>query len=235
MERQMRYDNIQSAAFIRRPNRFIAECDVRGTTIHAHVRNTGRCRELLIPGCTVYLQENPSASRKTQYTLVSVEKSGRVVNMDSLAPNKVFREAAESGAVQLPGFDRPCTVLKPETFHGNSRFDFYLEGKEQKAYVEVKGVTLEEDGVALFPDAPTERGVKHIQELCAAAREGYLAYLVFIIQMEDIRYLSPNRRTHAAFGDAMEAAQKAGVRLLAYDCRVTPDEIHLNEWVEIRL
>jgi DNA-binding protein, stimulates sugar fermentation len=155
--------------------------------------------------------------------------------MDSLAPNKVFREAMEEESVELPGFHGPCTVLKPETRFGNSRFDFYLESSSQKAFAEVKGVTLEEDGVVLFPDAPTERGVKHIRELCRAAEEGYLAYLVFVVQMENVNYLIPNRRTHPAFGEAMEIARKSGVNLLAFDCRVAPDEIRLNERVEIEL
>ena len=231
----MRYDPIQKAVFQRRPNRFVAECELEGQKVTAHVRNTGRCRELLVPGCTVYLNENLRPGRKTRYTLISVEKSGRVINMDSLAPNKAFREAMEEGTITLPGFDGPCRVLKPETRFGESRFDFYMESVSQKAFVEVKGVTLEEDGVVLFPDAPTQRGVKHIRELCRAAEEGYLAFLVFVIQMKDVRYLTPNRRTHPAFGEAMEIAKKSGVNLLAFDCRVAPDEIRLAEQVEIVL
>ncbi len=231
----MRYDNVKKAVFRLRPNRFVAECELEGKKTAAHVRNTGRCRELLVPGCTVYLEENLRLGRKTQHTLVSVEKSGRTINMDSLAPNKAFREAMEEGYIELPGFDGPCTLLKPEARYNESRFDFYMESRMQKAFVEIKGVTLEEEGVALFPDAPTERGVKHIHGLCRAAEEGYFAFLIFVVQMKDIRYLTPNRRTHPAFGEAMEAARKAGVSLLAFDCRVAPDEIRLDEQVKIVL
>ncbi|UWG96594.1 DNA/RNA nuclease SfsA [Dehalobacter sp. DCM] len=231
----MQYDHVKKAIFRLRPNRFIAQCELEGKQVEAHVRNTGRCRELLIPGCTVYLLEDFRPGRKTQYTLISVEKSGRMVNIDSLAPNKIFREAMMEGDIQLPGFEVPCTVLKPETRFGDSRFDFYMENSSQKAFVEVKGVTLEDDGVVLFPDAPTERGVKHIRELCRAAEEGYLAYLIFVVQMKNVRYFTPNRQTHSAFGEALEAARKSGVTLLAFDCHVTANEIWLNEPVEIVL
>lgn len=231
----MRYDHVKKAVFRLRPNRFVAECELEGKKVAAHVRNTGRCRELLVPGCTVYLEENLRPDRKTQHTLVSVEKSGRTINVDSLAPNKAFREAMEEGYIGLPGFDGPCTLLKPEARYAESRFDFYMESGSQKAFVEVKGVTLEEDGVVLFPDAPTERGVKHIHGLCRAAESGYLAFLIFVVQMKAVRYLTPNRRTHPAFGEAMEAARKAGVSLLAFDCRVAPDEIRLDEPIKIVL
>ncbi len=231
----MRYNHIKKAVFLHRPNRFIAECELDGTVIQAHVRNTGRCRELLIPGSTVYLEENFQPNRKTRQTLVSVEKSGRLINMDSLAPNKAVREAIENGRIQLPRFDAPYTLLKPETRWGDSRFDFYIENSFRKAFIEVKGVTLEENGVTLFPDAPTQRGIKHIQELCRAVSEGYLAYLIFVIQMKNVSFFTPNRQTHPAFGEALEIAQKAGVTLLAYDCFVTSDEIRLDEPVEIKL
>lgn len=231
----MRYGRVQKAVFLRRPNRFVAECGLGGETVAAHVPNTGRCRELLVPGCTVYLEENLRPGRKTRQTLVCAEKSGRLINMDSLAPNKVFREAVKRGELALPGFPGPCTLLRPEVRYGDSRFDFYMENGAQRAFAEIKGVTLEEDGVALFPDAPTERGVKHIRGLCRAAGEGYRAYLVFIVQLRPVLYLTPNRRTHPAFGDAMEAARRAGVELLAWDCRVAPDEIRLGGQVKIVL
>ncbi|MDX9872267.1 MAG: DNA/RNA nuclease SfsA, partial [Clostridia bacterium] len=225
----MKYANVQRALFWQRPNRFIAICELEGETVTAHVRNTGRCRELLVPGCTVYLEEDLRPDRKTRYTLISVEKPGRMINMDSLAPNKVFREAIEKRSLQLPGLEGPYTVLKSETRYGDSRFDFYIENGSQKAFVEVKGVTLEEDGIVLFPDAPTQRGVKHIYELCRAAAENYLAFLVFIIQMKNVRFLTPNWRTHSAFGKAMKDAQESSVTLLAFDCHVTPNEICLDE------
>lgn len=221
--------------FLNRPNRFIAECLLDGEKAEAHVRNTGRCRELLVPGCTVYLDENCNTGRKTRFTLVSVEKSDRVINIDSLAPNKVFYEAMADGQIDLPGFGRPFTLLKPESRYGGSRFDFYMENGGQKAFAEIKGVTLEEDGVVLFPDAPTERGVKHIHELCRAAEDGYLSYLVFVIQMKNVKYLTPNRKTHPAFGEALSAAQKLGVKLLAFDCYVTPSEIRIADQVNIKL
>lgn len=231
----MRYNNIQKAVFRLRPNRFVAECELEGRKVIAHVRNTGRCRELLVPGCSVFLENHFNTHRKTQYTLISVEKSGRIINIDSLAPNKTFYEAMVEGKVKLPGFDTPITVLKPETCFGDSRFDFYMESNSQKAYAEVKGVTLEENGVVQFPDAPTKRGVKHVFELCRAAKEGYLSFLIFVVQMGDVRYLTPNRRTHPAFGEAMEVALNSGVNLLAYDCCVSSNEIWLDKQVAIVL
>ncbi|MFT4146290.1 MAG: DNA/RNA nuclease SfsA [Mobilitalea sp.] len=231
----MKYDNIQQAVFHQRPNRFIAECELEGKIVKAHVRNTGRCRELLIPGCKVYLEEDLRSGRKTQHTLIGVEKSGSMINMDSLAPNKAFREAILNGRIQLPGFGEALTLLKAETRFGDSRFDFYMESDTQKAFIEVKGVTLEEEGIAMFPDAPTERGIKHIYELCRAAKEGYLAYLVFVIQMKKIRYLTPNWATHSAFGEALDIAKKSGVTILAYDCYVTADEIRLDKPIEVKI
>ena len=230
----MKYEMIHKAIFRVRPNRFIAECELNGIPVTAHVRNTGRCKELLVPGCAVYLEENENPARRTRFTLVSVEKADRLINMDALAPNRAFREAVELGALRLPGFgERPA--LYPERRFGDSRFDFYLESGAQRAYAEVKGVTLEEDGVVLFPDAPTLRGVRHVRELCRAAEEGFLAYLVFVVQMENVRYFTPNRRTHPAFGDALEAARAAGVQILAYDCAVAPDEMRLGRPVPVVL
>lgn len=231
---KMKYEKIQKATFLRRPNRFIAECELDGKPAVAHVRNTGRCRELLVPGATVYLEENTNPARRTRHTLVSVEKGGRLINMDALAPNRAFREAVETGALRLPGLG-DLTALRPERRFGDSRFDFYLESGAQRAYAEVKGVTLEENGVVLFPDAPTVRGVRHAHELCRAAGEGYLAYLVFVVQMENVRYFTPNRATHPAFGDALETARASGVKILAYDCAVAPDEMRLGRPVPVML
>lgn len=239
----MTYRSVQKAVFRLRPNRFVAECSLDGELVRAHVPNTGRCRELLVPGCTAYLEDArapggpPRPARKTRYTLVAVEKGGRLINLDSQAPNRVFREAAESGKLLLPGMEGPCTLVRPEVRYGDSRFDFYLEGAggAKRAYAEIKGVTLEEEGAVFFPDAPTERGVKHLNGLCRAAAEGYLAYLVFVVQMRGVRCLSPNRRTHPAFAEAMERARDAGVALLARDCLVEPARLELGDPVPVVL
>lgn len=230
----MRYENIVEAQFIVRPNRFIAHCEAEGAMVTAHVRNTGRCRELLIPGVTVYLEMSGEAKRKTGYSLVTVMKGEKPVNIDSTAPNKVLKEALSNGCLSLPGLG-PLTLIKPETTFCDSRFDFYLEAGDQKAFIEVKGVTLEEEGKVLFPDAPTERGVKHVEEMIRAREEGYEAYLVFIVQMKDVLSFSPNRRTHEAFATALKKAQEAGVRVLCYDCLVEADSIFLRKPVPVIL
>jgi sugar fermentation stimulation protein A len=224
----MKYPNIVPGIFLKRPNRFIAHVLINGRQETAHVKNTGRCRELLIPGTRVYLQEHDNPSRKTRLSLIAVEKGKLLVNIDSQAPNKVMREALSQGLC-LPGLKGPVTCLKPESVYGGSRFDFFVAAGEQKAYLEIKGVTLELDGVAKFPDAPTERGVKHIRELMEAAREGFSAYVVFILQMKGMRYITPNDETHKEFGQALREAHKAGVRIIAYDCLVSPDEMTLDK------
>ena len=226
----MRYEKIRPAVFLARPNRFIAHVELEGKLVVAHVKNTGRCRELLLPGAKVYLQEMDSRTRKTQFDLIAVEKGERLINMDAQAPNQVFAEWARSGAF-VPGL----TLLRGEKTWGSSRFDFYFESGERRGFVEVKGVTLEEGGAAFFPDAPTERGVKHLGELMACREAGYETYLCFVIQMEGIRHFSPNDRTHPAFGEALRRAAAAGVGLLAYDCRVTPDSLTMAEPVELLL
>ncbi len=226
----MRYEKIRPAVFLARPNRFIAHVELEGKLVVAHVKNTGRCRELLLPGAKVYLQEADSRTRKTKFDLIAVEKGERLINMDAQAPNQVFAEWARSGAF-VPGL----TLLRGEKTWGSSRFDFYFESGERRGFVEVKGVTLEEGGAAFFPDAPTERGVKHLGELMACREAGYETYLCFVIQMEGIRHFSPNDRTHPAFGEALRRAAAAGVGLLAYDCRVTPDSLTMAEPVELLL
>ncbi|HWS42110.1 MAG TPA: DNA/RNA nuclease SfsA [Pseudoflavonifractor sp.] len=227
----MHYEKICKGSFLARPNRFIAHVELEGEPVVCHVKNTGRCRELLVPGAAVYLQEFDGAARKTKFDLIAVEKAGfGLINMDAQAPNKVFAEWARSGAF-LPGL----TLLRPETTWGNSRFDFYFEAGERRGFVEVKGVTLEEGGAVLFPDAPTERGVKHVEELIACRAAGYEAFLCFVIQMERVDHFSPNDRTHPAFGDALRRAAASGVHLLAYDCQVTPESLKLRQPVEIRL
>lgn len=227
----MRYEAICKGSFLARPNRFIAHVELDGETVVCHVKNTGRCRELLVPGAAVYLQKCDSAARKTKFDLIAVEKAGYgLINMDAQAPNQVFGEWARSGA-----FTPDLTLLRPEVSWGSSRFDFYFEAGARKGFVEVKGVTLEEGGGAFFPDAPTERGVKHIEELMACRAAGYEACLCFVIQMERAAYFSPNDRTHPAFGSALRRAAAAGVRLMAYDCLVAPDSLSMDRQVNIVL
>lgn len=226
----MIYENILPAVFVDRPNRFIAHVELNGKLEVCHVKNTGRCRELLIPGCRVYVQHQSSPTRKTAYDLIAVEKGERLLNMDANAPNRVFNEYVRAGR-----FLRGWSVIRPETTHGDSRFDFYLESPGHRLFAEVKGVTLEDDGVMRFPDAPTERGVKHLEGLARCVQEGYEAWAVFVIQTEDVRWMEPNRRTHPAFADAMRQAAQAGVHLLALDCHTEPDRLEICRPVEIRL
>ena len=226
----MWYENIQKATFLSRPNRFIAEVEFLGRVERVHVKNTGRCRELLIPGCTVYLEKGINPKRKTPYDLVAVEKGELLINMDSQAPNKVFSEWVRSGA-----FREDLTLLRPETVWGSSRFDFYWEAGDEKGFVEVKGCTLEENGVALFPDAPTERGVKHLRELSAAAREGYSCAVCFVLQMKGCHVFRPNEVTHPEFAAALRAAAHDGVEVMAVDCIVTPDRLVIDAPVSIEL
>lgn len=214
----MIYQKILEARFCSRPNRFVALVELGGREETVHVKNTGRCRELLLPGAAVYLQESGNPARKTRYDLVAVKKGERVVNMDAQAPNQLFGEWAQGGNF-LPGL----TLLRPETTFGASRFDFYWEAGDRRGFVEVKGVTLEENGVARFPDAPTQRGVKHLRELITARAAGYEAAVCFVIQMSGVHRFEPNDVTHLEFGQALREAKQAGVQVLAYDCRVTPD------------
>ena len=230
----MRYERIQKAVFIERPNRFIAYAKLSGKRETVHVKNTGRCAELLRPGAVIYVQESDNPDRKTKWDLIAVEKpvkeGKRLINMDSQIPNKVVQEWIEQGR-----FISDVTLIKPETTYGNSRFDLYVEAGERKIFIEVKGVTLEEDGVCRFPDAPSERAVKHLEELIQAKKEGYEAYVFFVIQMKDVRYFTPNTDTHPEFAETLKKAQAAGVELLAYDCEVTPESIAAGESVEVVL
>jgi len=229
----MRYRNIIEARFIERPNRFIARCELEGEVITAHVRNTGRLRELFVPGAAVFLERSESGKRKTGFSVIAIEKGDRLVNIDSTVPNKVFREAVESG-LELPGLDT-VKHARPEQRFIDSRFDLYIETENKKAFVEVKGVTLEENGVALFPDAPTERGVKHLKELALAADKGYEAYVVFVVQMKGVECFFPNVRTHPEFGAELKNAAGAGVHVLCYDCHVGSDYICLGDPVPVIL
>ena len=226
----MKYRNMEPAIFLERPNRFIAYVEQAGKREICHVKNTGRCRELLLPGAELYVQRSDNPNRRTALDLIVVRKGNELVNMDSQAPNRVVEEWLRAG--NLCG---PDAFVKPECKYGNSRFDFYIEDGERKLFMEVKGVTLEEDGIARFPDAPTERGVKHIQELMECRKAGYEAYLFFVIQMKGVHVLEPNDRTHPAFGEILREAAKAGVQVLAYDCLVKPDELVIDRQIEVRL
>lgn len=226
----MRYERIESGKFIERPNRFIAYVELAGKKETVHVKNTGRCAELLTPNATVYVQKADNPERKTQWDLISVKKGRRMVNMDSQIPNKVVEEWLRAGNL-FPN----ATLIRPETTYKKSRFDFYIEEDDRKIFMEVKGVTLEQDGVVKFPDAPTERGVKHIHELCEAIADGYEAYVFFVVQMKGVKYFMPNMVMHADFGEALQSAKEQGVKVLAYDCRVTTDSIEIADEVPVIL
>ena len=219
----MRYRNVCEGRFLLRPNRFIAHVEVDGRVEICHVKNTGRCRELLIPGATVYLERAENPARKTGYDLIAVRKGELLINMDAQAPNKVFGEWAAEGMF-LPG----VTAVRPEFTWEDSRFDFRLETEEGVHFVEVKGVTLEENGEVRFPDAPTERGVKHLEELIRAVEEGYAAGVFFVIQMKGPSRFRPNDQTHPAFGETLRRAAERGVSVYAYDCLVTPDSMVID-------
>lgn len=222
----MEYKNICSGIFQSRPNRFIAMVEIAGRIEKCHVKNTGRCRELLISGTQVFLEKSDNPDRKTAYDLIGVMKGEVYINMDSQAPNKVAHEWLKS-----QGWDK----IKPECKFGNSRLDFYMENDVRKAFMEVKGVTLEEEGIARFPDAPTERGIKHMEELIKAVQQGYEAYILFVIQMKGISRFEPNDATHPAFGETLRKAAKAGVKVLAYDCVTVPGQVRMDRPVEVKL
>lgn len=226
----MQYRHIVQGRFLERPNRFIARVEADGRTETVHVKNTGRCKELLQPGAAVYLEKSDNIRRSTAYDLVAVEKGARLINMDSQAPNKVVGEWLLKKEL-FPDL----VLVRPETKYGNSRFDFYIETASDKVFIEVKGVTLEEDGVVRFPDAPSERAVKHVEELVQAKRDGYRVFVLFVIQMEGVKYFTPNRDTHPEFAEALCKAAEAGVEILAYDCKVTPDSLSLNCPVPVEL
>lgn len=225
----MRYAHMVPGIFRARPNRFIASVEIQGREETVHVKNTGRCRELLVPGARVWCRRDENPKRKTGYDLIAVEKAGRLINMDSQAPNQAAREWLLGGGLG------PVADLKPETVHGDSRFDFSFTLDGRTCFLEVKGVTLENGGICAFPDAPTERGRKHLLGLARAAREGYGAYVLFVIQMADVISLRPNDRTDPAFGGALREAAAAGVQVLAMDCAVTPQTMALRSPVPVVL
>lgn len=225
----MVYGNMVPGIFLARPNRFIAHIEIDGKTEVCHVKNTGRCKELLPAGAKVWCQLSQNPARKTKYDLITVEKGNRLINMDSQAPNAAAKEWLASGGLGQ------VENLRPETKQGDSRFDFSFTKDGRKCFLEVKGVTLETDGICAFPDAPTERGAKHLRELARLAKEGYGAYVLFVIQMADVKYLHPNDTTDRAFGQALRDAHAAGVQVLAMDCTVTENEMTICKPVEIRL
>ena len=225
----MHYRAMVPGIFHVRPNRFIAHIEIGGQMQVCHVKNTGRCRELLPPGARVWCQESGNPARKTKYDLIAVEKGGRLINMDSQAPNAAAKEWLLGGGLG------EISDLRPETVHGDSRFDFSFTLDGRKCFLEVKGVTLEQDGVCAFPDAPTQRGAKHLLGLTQAVRDGFGAYVLFVIQMEEARYLHPNDATDPAFGEALRHAAASGVKVLAVDCTVTPDSMTIRKEIPIHL
>lgn len=225
----MKYERIIQGRFLSRPNRFIAHVEICGQLEICHVKNTGRCRELLVPGATVWCQISDHPNRKTKFDLIAVHKGNRLINMDSQAPNLAAKEWLLAGGLgSIEG-------LRAETVHGDSRFDFSFRKDGRQCFLEVKGVTLETDGVCTFPDAPTERGAKHLRGLTRAAKDGFGAYVLFVIQMENVAYLHPNDATDSDFGDALREAAESGVNILAMDCAVTEDSMDIRQQVEMRL
>ena len=224
----MKYKNIHQGVFLSRPNRFIAHCLVDGKEEICHVKNTGRCKELLTSNATVWLEKSGNSNRKTAFDLVCVKKGDLIINMDSQAPNKVFLEWAQNY------FGKNAKIYS-ERKYKNSRFDFYIEKQYKKIFAEIKGVTLEENGVCLFPDAPTERGVKHINELICAKKEGYEAHIFFVVQMSGCKYFTPNEKTHPEFKAALIAARKNGVNITALECEVSPNELKISGEIPVIL
>ena len=225
----MKYGKMVKGTFLARPNRFIAHVEIDGKEQIVHVKNTGRCRELLPPGAEVWCEVAGNPTRKTKYDLITVRKGDRLINMDSQAPNAAVKEWLLNGGLG------PIGDLKAESFHGDSRFDFSFTLDEKPCLMEVKGVTLENDGVCAFPDAPTQRGAKHLRGLQQAVQDGYGAFVLFVIQMPDVKYLHPNDKTDPAFSAALREAAENGVTVLAMDCAVTEDEMHIRLPVLVRL
>lgn len=226
----MKYKNIVMGRFIKRLNRFVALCEIDGCEIYCHVKNTGRCGEILIEGAECFLEKSDNPERKYQYSLVTVRKGDRLINIDSQAPNKAVGEFLSEGKL----FSDIAEIRAEKTF-GKSRFDFYFEHKNKKAFLEVKGVTLEKNGRVFFPDAPTERGTRHLNELCRCIEEGYEAYAFFVVQMKNVGSFSPNEETDPAFAKALRNAAENGVKILCYDCLVTENEMIIKDEIPVIL
>lgn len=224
----MNYNNIVKGEFVDRPNRFIANVVINGKIEVCHVKNTGRCKELLMKGATVYLQKSDNPNRKTQYDLIAVQKGDGLINIDSQIVNYVALK-------YLPQLFDNIVYVKPECKYGNSRFDIYVETVTDKIFVEVKGVTLENDGIARFPDAPTERGVKHLKELQKAVAEGYKAFVVFVVQMDNVLFFEPNKVTHPEFAETLKEVSEDGVNILSFQCKVTPESIKIKNQIPVRI
>lgn len=237
----MKYHNIKEGIFVSRPNRFVAYVEIAGNVEICHVKNTGRCKELLVPGAKVLVEESNNPNRKTKYDLVQVYKGEKLINMDSQMPNYLVREWVEQKYHSEKNICMPqnyfpnVTKIQAEKTYGDSRFDLYLEYAEKKAWIEIKGVTLEDDGICRFPDAPTQRGVKHIRELENSLQDGYEAWIIFVIQMNGMRQFQPNWKTHEEFGEALVHAEQAGVHVLALECNVSEGEIYIEKEIEINL
>lgn len=226
----MKYNKTVKAVFLERPNRFVAKVNLDGEEIYCHVKNTGRCRELLVPGAQVWLEDSENPNRKYRYSLVTVRKGDRLVNMDSQAPNKAVGEWLKNAGL----FD-DIRVLKAESRYGTSRFDFYCEYEDKKAYIEVKGVTLENDNIVSFPDAPTERGARHVSELIECIKDGYEAYIIFVVQMKNVLHFEPNAVNDPAFAEALKRAEKEGVNVIAVDCSVSETEMVIEDFVSVKI
>ncbi len=226
----MEYKNIKSGIFKSRPNRFIAHVEIDGNIEVCHVKNTGRCRELLTPDCTVYLEESSNPNRKTKFDLIAVLKGDRLFNIDSQAPNKVFGEW-----IKCSKHFGEIKYIKPEYCYKSSRLDFYAETETEKILIEVKGVTLEENGVLMFPDAPTQRGIKHIKELIGATDDGYRTAVAFVIQTDFAEYFTPNNRTHPEFGQVLKEAHSKGVEVLALSCSTSPNSLKIQGFVPVEI
>lgn len=225
----MRYSNMVPGTFLRRPNRFIAHVEIHGREEVVHVKNTGRCKELLPPGAQVWCHRSDNPNRKTKYDLITVKKGHRLINMDSQAPNTAVGEWLKNGGLG------EIENLKAETFHGDSRYDFSFTKDGKQCFLEVKGVTLEEEGICAFPDAPTDRGARHLKGLTAAAKAGYGAYVLFVIQMADVKYLRPHDERDPAFGAALREAAENGVVVMAMDCAVDVDSMVIRQRVPVKL
>ena len=226
----MKYNKTVKAIFLERPNRFVARVNLGGEELYCHVKNTGRCRELLVSGAEVWLEDSENPNRKYRYSLVTVRKGDRLVNMDSQAPNKAIGEWLGNG-----GLFKDIRVLRPESRYGTSRFDFYCEYEDKKAYIEVKGVTLENGNIVSFPDAPTERGARHICELTECIKEGYEAYIIFVVQMKNVLHFEPNAINDPVFAEALKKAEKEGVHIVAVDCNITETEMVISDFVNVKI